>query len=144
VTDVDGNRDDRSDTVSVFNGPPPTIQTLKSQDEENTTVGNWIAGLVEAGLMPHEFGVFVRSAEQLDRAQAAANEAGVAFKILEDNVETASGYASIGAMHLVKGLEFRAVAVMACDDEVILCIAWRRTGLCYDRAGLSWLCANGR
>src|SRR5271165_4185001 len=32
VTDVDGNADDRTDTVSVFNGPPPTIQTLKSED----------------------------------------------------------------------------------------------------------------
>jgi hypothetical protein len=44
VTDVDGNGDDRSDTVSVFNGPWPTIQTLKSQDEEIKRVGNWIAG----------------------------------------------------------------------------------------------------
>jgi len=29
------------------------------------------------------------------------------------------GYASIGTMNLAKGLEFRAVVVMACDDEVI-------------------------
>jgi hypothetical protein len=34
-------------------------------------------------------------------------------------IETASGEVSIGTMHLAKGLEFRAVAVMACDDEVI-------------------------
>jgi superfamily I DNA/RNA helicase len=33
--------------------------------------------------------------------------------------DTASGHVSIGTMHLAKGLEFRAVAVMACDDEVI-------------------------
>ena len=26
---------------------------------------------------------------------------------------------SVSTMHLAKGLEFRAVAVMACDDEVI-------------------------
>lgn len=26
---------------------------------------------------------------------------------------------SIGIMHLAKGLEFKAVAVMACDDEVL-------------------------
>ena len=26
---------------------------------------------------------------------------------------------SIGTMHLAKGLEFRSVAVMACDDEII-------------------------
>ena len=30
VTDVDGNADHRSDTVSLFNGPPPTILTHKS------------------------------------------------------------------------------------------------------------------
>jgi superfamily I DNA/RNA helicase len=34
-------------------------------------------------------------------------------------VETTSGHISIGTMHLAKGLEFRAVAVMACDDEII-------------------------
>ena len=39
VTDVDGNSEDRSDTVSVFNGPPPTICSLKNESEEIKTVG---------------------------------------------------------------------------------------------------------
>jgi superfamily I DNA/RNA helicase len=39
--------------------------------------------------------------------------------VLDRNVETVSGSVSIGTMHLAKGLEFRAVAVMACDDETI-------------------------
>jgi mRNA-degrading endonuclease RelE of RelBE toxin-antitoxin system len=119
VTDVDGNAEDRSDTVSVFNGPPPAILTLKDENEEIKAVGNWIAERTKAGVLPHEFGVFVRSAAQLDRAQAAVNEAGLAFKILDDHVETISGHVSISTMHLAKGLEFRAVAVMACDDEII-------------------------
>jgi len=34
-------------------------------------------------------------------------------------VETTGGHVSISTMHLAKGLEFRAVAVMASDDEVI-------------------------
>ncbi len=34
-------------------------------------------------------------------------------------METLGGDASICTMHLAKGLEFRAVAVKACDDEVI-------------------------
>jgi superfamily I DNA/RNA helicase len=45
--------------------------------------------------------------------------AGLSFKVLDEQVETASGYASISTMHLAKGLEFRAVVVMACDDEII-------------------------
>ena len=46
-------------------------------------------------------------------------KAGIAFKTLDENLEPSSGKASICTMHLAKGLEFRAVAVMACDDEVI-------------------------
>lgn len=39
--------------------------------------------------------------------------------MLDENVETTSGFVSISSMHLAKGLEFRAVVVMACDDEII-------------------------
>ncbi len=119
VIDADGNSEDRSDTVSVFNGPPPTVHALKSEGEETTLVGNWIAERAKDGVLPHEFGVFVRSAAQLDRARAAVEEAGIAFKILDEHVETVSGRVSISTMHLAKGLEFRAVVVMACDDEII-------------------------
>ncbi|MBA2660248.1 MAG: UvrD-helicase domain-containing protein [Nitrosospira sp.] len=119
VTDVDGNTEDRSDTVSVFNGPPPTIQSLKSESEEIKTVSSWISNRAVAGVMPEEFGIFVRSAAQLDRARAAVKEAGMVFKILDEHVESTSGHVSISTMNLAKGLEFRAVVVMACDDEII-------------------------
>ena len=119
VTDVDGNTEDRGDTISVFNGPPPTIRVLSSESEEIKAVADWMAEQAKAGVQPHEFGIFVRSPGQLDRARAAVKEAGLVFKILDEHVETTSGHVSIGTMHLAKGLEFRAVVVMACDDEVI-------------------------
>ncbi len=50
----------------------------------------------------------------------AAKHAGLSLKVLDANVETAIGKISIGAMHLAKGLEFRAVAVMACDEVIPL------------------------
>jgi len=40
-------------------------------------------------------------------------------EVLDDHMETTTGKMSISSMHLAKGLEFRAVAVMACDDEII-------------------------
>jgi len=119
ATDVDGSRDDRSDTISVFNGPPPVIRVLPTESEEIRSVGAWLAQQAKAGLLPHEFGVFVRSTGQLERAQAAVKESGLPSKILDDHVETTSGHVSICTMHLAKGLEFRAVGVMACDDEII-------------------------
>jgi mRNA-degrading endonuclease RelE of RelBE toxin-antitoxin system len=119
ATDVDGNREDRSDTVSVFNGPPPVIRVLLTQNEEIRSVGTWLCEQTKAGVLPHEFGVFVRSAGQLERAQAAVKQSGLPFKILDEHVETTRGHVSISTMHLAKGLEFRAEAVMACDDEII-------------------------
>lgn len=119
TTDVDGNSDNRNDTISVFNGPPPVIRTFKTEVEEIDAVGAWLAEQSKSGVLPHEFGVFVRSAAQLDRAQSAVKVSGLTFKILDEHVETSSGYISISTMHLAKGLEFRAVVVMACDDEVI-------------------------
>jgi mRNA-degrading endonuclease RelE of RelBE toxin-antitoxin system len=119
VIDADGNSEDRSDTVSVFNGPAPTIRSFASEAEEIDAVGDWMGERAKSGVLPHEFGVFVRSSAQLDRARAAVTRAGVAYRILDERVETSTGQASISTMHLAKGLEFRAVVVMACDDEII-------------------------
>jgi hypothetical protein len=69
VTDVDGNSGDRSDTVSVFNGPPPAIRPLKNEGDEINAVADWIAARSKEGMLPHEFGVFVRSSAQLDRGR---------------------------------------------------------------------------
>jgi superfamily I DNA/RNA helicase len=55
----------------------------------------------------------------MDRARAAVEKAAIPYNVLDESVETTSGRLSISTMHLAKGLEFRAVAVMACDDEVI-------------------------
>ncbi len=119
LADVDGNIEDRSDAISVFNGPPPEIRIVKNEGEEAKTVSAWMGERSKSGLLPHEFGIFVRSEEQLDRAKAAAKLAGMPYKVLDDHVETTSGHLSVCTMHLAKGLEFRAVAVMACDEEVI-------------------------
>ncbi len=119
VTDVDGNSEGRSDTISVFNGAPPLIQSFKTEQDEITAVTKWMTDQLKVGAVPHEFGVFVRSTAQLGRAQAAVKAAGVAFRVLDEHVETVSGHVSISTMHLAKGLEFRAVVVMACDDEIM-------------------------
>ena len=45
--------------------------------------------------------------------------AGAECCLLDVEQQSQDGKISVGTMHLAKGLEFRAVAVMACDDEVI-------------------------
>lgn len=119
VADVDGNLEDRRGTVSVFNGPEPDIRIFDSVEDESKSVATWLRAMAGEGLLPHEIGIFVRSINELPRAQIAAQSSGVPFKVLDEHMETTTGKMSISTMHLAKGLEFRAVAVMACDDEVI-------------------------
>jgi len=119
VSDVDGNTEDRRGTVSVFNGPDPRIQVLDSIEDERNAVSQWLSDRHSEGVLPHEMGVFVRSEKELDRAKGAVENASIPFKVLDQNLESTSGYLSVSTMHLAKGLEFRAVVVMACDDEVI-------------------------
>jgi superfamily I DNA/RNA helicase len=119
VSDVDGNTEERKSTVSMFNGPLPVIEVRETVEEEAGTVGEWLKARIAEGILPHEMTVFVRSDAQLERAQTAVQGVGLAFNVLDEHVETLSGKISIGTMHLAKGLEFRAVVVMACDDEVV-------------------------
>ena len=119
VSDVDGNAEQRNSTISLFNGPAPEIRVLADSQAETAAVADWLRARIKAGCLPHEIGLFVRSPGQLARAKAAVTAAGLEFKQLDENVDSLSGCVSIGTMHLAKGLEFRAVALMACDDEVI-------------------------
>lgn len=119
VRDADGNVDMRNDTVSVFNGPAPQVQVFDDAEAESAAVGRWLAGCIGDGIEAHEIGVFVRAAEQIGRAEAAVRNAGPGWRILDGQGAPESGQVAVGTMHLAKGLEFRAVAVMACDDEIL-------------------------
>jgi hypothetical protein len=119
LSDVDGIKEERTGTVSTFNGPEPEIKVMQTAGDEINAVSEWLVARSREGVVPHEIGVFVRSGAELDRARAAVDGAKLPFKVLDENVETTTGKASISTMYLAKGLEFRTVVVMACDDEVI-------------------------
>jgi len=119
VSDVDGNAEDRRGTVSMFDGPPPIVEACTDADHECRVVGNWITDRLGEGCAPHEIGVFVRSDAELKRARAAVKAAGTRSVELSDKVEVETGAVAVSTMHFAKGLEFRSVVVMACDDDVI-------------------------
>ena len=80
---------------------------------------------------PRAIGLFVRSSDQISRALQAVEEAGLQATQLDTSEATAMGKSAdassglktprvaVGTMHRAKGLEFPAVGVMACDDEVM-------------------------
>lgn len=107
LRDVDGLEDERRGIVSVFDGPAPQVATFATAGEESAHVHQTVSAWLEDGVEAHEVGIFVRTPELVSRARAAL--AGIASA---QAVTTAP-------MNLAKGLEFRAVIVMACDEGVL-------------------------
>ncbi len=119
ISDVDGITESRQGTTSVFNGPSPAIETYADQESEIEGVATWLSARIASGVTPQEIGIFVRTNDEFQRAKNAIQAANVPYKVLDDKLELVAGFSSIATMHLAKGLEFRAVVVMACDDEII-------------------------
>ncbi len=119
LADVDGIAERRDGTVSVFNGAEPQIAIFNSEEEESAAIAEWLGERVQEGFAPHEMGVFVRSVAELARAERAIRAAALVPTPLDGVANVASGKVAVGTMHLAKGLEFRAVVLSACDDEVL-------------------------
>lgn len=119
VRDVDGNEEDRRGTVSVFNGPEPVVRVFDDSAQETDGLVAWLQDCLDDRIEPDEVGIFVRSTDELSRARAVVKNAGQTPLELSERVEERNGRVSIGTMHLAKGLEFKAVAVMACDDDIL-------------------------
>ena len=119
LADVDGITERRGGTVSAFNGPQPEVRVFASPDEEAAAITDWLTARRQEGFAPHEIAVFVRSEDEIARAREAVRLADLTSTELDERSEGVSDRVVVGTMHLAKGLEFRAVAVVACDDEVL-------------------------
>lgn len=117
VADIDGERDERRGTISVFNGPEPTIALAESVEAEQRLAAEFIRTARNDGILPEEIAIFVRSRDLIGRARDAVGAAGEESFELTMFKEGPPGTVRIGVMHLAKGLEFKAVAVIACDED---------------------------
>ncbi|MGN0878040.1 MAG: 3'-5' exonuclease [Oligosphaeraceae bacterium] len=119
VADADGNSDNRRKTISIFNGPSPEIKLYSDESAEQLGVAQAIRRFLEEGIQPGQIGVFVRTPQEFPRAQAAIRKANQTYEQLDDDMQTDAGHIAIGTMHQAKGLEYRAVVVMACDEDIL-------------------------
>lgn len=119
IADVDGIVEARGGTISVFNGADPEVRVVESEMKEQEVVGVWIRELTTQGVLPEEIAVFVRSEAEIPRAKLAVAAAGLTATTPEPGVDPEPRKVPVMPMHLAKGLEFRAVVVAACDDEIV-------------------------
>lgn len=93
---------------------PPRLQRCKSRVDEAEKLKDWIGACKEAGIEYNEIAIVARTNEVLnDLASYLAHELGVKFCRFEEKASVNTIYADTA--HAIKGLEFRAVAVVAAE-----------------------------
>ncbi len=105
------------ENVSLLQGTVPAVRSFESSQEEVAAIAEWLQQCLSEGYEPSQIAIFARTDNILrDRAARAAALAGIECHSLTDDSDVPSGRIAIGTMHRAKGLEFRAVAVVGCDD----------------------------
>ncbi|MAU98873.1 MAG: DNA helicase [Fulvimarina sp.] len=115
LVEADGSEDNRVGVQSLFAGPEPAVQVLGKVEEERDAVAKWLLARLAEGMEGRSIALVVRSEAEIDRAAAAARAAGLATTLTHSDATAVR----LAVMHDVKGLEFRAVAILACEEGVI-------------------------
>lgn len=100
LVEPDGTEDNRLGVTSVFEGAAPEIRACSSREEEVTALQAWIDALFKQGFQASEVMILVRT---------------------DDLVSSIAPQVSVPVMtmHQAKGAEYRAVAVIGLDQDVV-------------------------
>ncbi|WP_163550152.1 UvrD-helicase domain-containing protein [Candidatus Frankia nodulisporulans] len=110
VDDLDSGVDDLAGYRSAFRGTqPPTMQGYATPSAELGGLVSTIRGWLDGGIEPSAVGVAARTRRTADLAAEALGNAGIAASPLD---RRRRGGVEIGTMHRMKGLEYRAMAVV--------------------------------
>lgn len=117
LTEVDGEAEERG-VVSLLSGPTPDLKGSADLAGELQILAEWLIGLRERGVAPGEIAIFARTRRALqERAEPVLKRTDMSSTWLAPDKTHEAGKIILGTLHSAKGLEFRAVAVVACDDS---------------------------
>jgi superfamily I DNA/RNA helicase len=116
LTEVDGEAEERG-ALSLLRGPRPEIRGSSDLAGEIETLEGWLKEVRERGIAPGEIAIFARTRRALqERADPALKRSGLSSTWLAPDQDYEGGKVMLGTLHSAKGLEFKAVAIVACDD----------------------------
>jgi mRNA-degrading endonuclease RelE of RelBE toxin-antitoxin system len=119
LQDADGEALVRG-AISQLTGPEPELRGHTKIEQEIAGLHEWLETCRAAGIPLHQVAIFARTQALLnDRALPALAKSSVKPIRLDEERPATEGETNLGTMHRAKGLEFRAVAVIACDTAHI-------------------------
>lgn len=116
LVDADDQSEDRS-TMSLIHGPEPEVVGGSGTEAERDVLRNWIKALLENGFAADDIAIFARTKSIIERQVTPVIESlGLEQSLLSTEAHDKRESVNVGTLHAAKGLEFRAVAVVGCDD----------------------------
>jgi len=104
--------------ISLLDGENPEVQVFANAGEEVVALASWLRHLFEQGFAPEQIAVVARTGKILQRrAKTAVKRAGLPALDMKDGAEGPG--VRLATMHRVKGMEFRAVAVIGVEDGTV-------------------------
>lgn len=116
ITEVDGEAEERG-ALSLLHGADPELRSAADAAGEADVLADFIEVALADGLKPTEIAVLARTRSALQqRAQPALAKLGLMPVWLSNETDVEDGRVNLVTLHAAKGLEFRAVALVGCDD----------------------------
>jgi len=116
-TENEDGEPEKRGSVSLFRGPVPKVEGRASLELQSEVVVKWIEDLLAKGYKRGDLAVFGRTWSDVSRiAEEPLKKLGIATKRISEADGANSSSISIGTMHVAKGLEFPAVALVACSS----------------------------
>lgn len=113
------DEEDRA-SYSVFPGVPPVLHNEESVTKEIERISEIIESLLERGYSPGDIAMFARTRNLANtRAVPALARLNLEAEPLRNDNPPSHERVAVGTMHAAKGLEFRAVILVACDASVV-------------------------
>ena len=103
---------------SSLHGRKPTVHAARDRDDEYVSLASQIEAWLAEGVEPHAIAVAARTNRLADQATEALTGLGVNTVSL-GLADGGPDAIRIGTMHRLKGLEFRAVAVIGVEDGIV-------------------------
>jgi hypothetical protein len=112
VDDLDGNRESRTGTRSLFRGPRPLLRGFTRPEEQMDYLRKGIQDALQ-GRTPEDIAVFAQSNHQVRSLRDQLRE----FHIPNGDLGRDSRGVKVGTLHRAKGLEFKVVFVVDVSER---------------------------
>ncbi len=117
LLELSDEQDENRRSISIFDGPQPTIKLFVDRHSETKNLLIWIKEQIGSGIQPHEIVVLSPNEFAMSAASKEIKNNKIRCWNLDATANYLNGEVGLAVVRRVKGLEYRSVAIIGCDED---------------------------